>query len=94
MVPQFASEPPLEALIVQLGPKCYTWWKSTIAKSSKSLTTRNLVYVPNKKYVALIGSLISFQRELGLIEKIITVGQELISIGKGLKDDLVHSYRV
>ena len=94
MVPQFASVPPLEAVIVQLGPKCYAWWKSTIAKSSKSVNARNLVYVSNKKYVTLIWGLISFQGELGLIEKIITVGQELISIGEGLKDTRVHTYRV
>ena len=93
-MPQFTSVPPLKAVIVQLSSKCYPWWESTIAKSSKSVNTRNLVYVSNKKHITLFWGLISFQRELGLIEKIIAVGQELISIGKGTKDNLVHTYRV
>ena len=70
---------PLIAVIVHLSPKSYTWRKSTVAQSGKGANARNFVNVSNKKHVTLIWGLRSCQRQQGLIEKSVSVLENLES---------------
>ena len=72
-MPQLAPVKPLVAVIVHLGPKCDTRWKSTIAQSGEGTNARNFVNVSEKKHVALVWGLRSCQRQQGLIEEGISV---------------------